>query len=113
MIVVTTFMLVLALAAGLGAVPWSVLLVYLGMSGVAFLAYRQDKLAAQSGQWRTGERTLILLGLLCGWPGALIAQETLRHKTKKQPFRSIFWVSVIANIALLAWITTQFAGLSY
>lgn len=50
---------------------------------------------------RPNEGTLILLGLLCGWPGGMAAQQVFRHKTKKQPFRAVFWVSVITNVALL------------
>ncbi len=99
-----TFGLAVCLVAALGTLPWSVPLAYVVMSSLAFLAYAQDKRAAQTGQWRTGEGTLILLGLLAGWPGALIAQETLRHKTRKQPFRSIFWASVLVNIGLLVWL---------
>ena len=42
------------------------------------------------------------LGLLCGWPGALLAQKGLRHKSSKQSFRSAFWITVLLN--LLAFI---------
>ena len=54
-----------------------VLALYLGASLVTFAAYALDKSAAQKGQWRTRESTLHLLGLIGGWPGALIAQRVL------------------------------------
>ena len=78
------------------------LLVYTVMSLVALLAYGFDKKAAQTGGYRVSEKTLIMLGLLGGWPGALIAQRVFRHKTAKQSFQTMFWVSVVANVGLVA-----------
>ncbi len=81
-----------------------VLLAYLGMSLVAFLAYAFDKSAAVSGRWRTAEMTLHLLSLFGGWPGALLAQQLLRHKTSKHSFVVAFWFTVVVNMgAFLAW----------
>lgn len=74
---------------------------YLVMSVVAFVAYGIDKRAARNGGRRISEATLLMMGLLGGWPGALLAQRRFRHKTKKQPFRTLFWLSVVANTALL------------
>ena len=59
--------------------------------------YRRDKSAAQQNQWRTGEGTLILLGLVGGWPGAFIAQQLFHHKTKKRSFQIAYWVTVVLN----------------
>lgn len=83
--------------------PLIVPLAYCGMSVATFLAYMSDKRAASNGQWRTAERSLHLLGLLCGWPGAMFAQKILRHKTQKQSFRAVFWVTVMINCGALAW----------
>lgn len=74
---------------------------YIGMSFLTFLAYWLDKNAAQNGNWRTPESTLHILSLLGGWPGALMAQQKFRHKTKKQPFKTIFWVTVVLNSIVL------------
>jgi hypothetical protein len=38
-----------------------------------------------------------------GWPGALAAQRLLRHKSSKQSFQFVFWVTVILNCCVLAW----------
>ena len=73
------------------------------LSGAAFFMYGEDKSAAEQGRWRTPESTLHIVALVGGWPGALIAQRFFRHKTKKQPFRTIFWNTVIANCVALAW----------
>lgn len=75
-----------------------VIVLYLGTSIVAFFAYRQDKSAARYNQRRTPEQTLHLLGLLGGWPGALLAQKLLRHKTRKLSFQVVFWTTVLLNI---------------
>jgi uncharacterized membrane protein YsdA (DUF1294 family)/cold shock CspA family protein len=82
----------------------SVLLVYVGLSFLAFLAYAFDKSAALSGRRRTPEQTLHLISLAGGWPGALVAQQLFRHKTIKQSFVHAFWFTVLVNIsAFVAW----------
>ena len=92
---VAVFFLVVTGAAMAGAIPGLVLGVYLLMSAVTFAAYAFDKSAAQSGRWRTNESTLHLLSLVGGWPGALVAQGALRHKSSKQPFRIVFFATVV------------------
>jgi uncharacterized membrane protein YsdA (DUF1294 family) len=83
-----------------------IFLIYLAASLVTFIAYAVDKSAARKGRWRTKEGTLHLLALIGGWPGALVAQSVLRHKSRKQPFRVIFWLTVVLNCAALAWLST-------
>lgn len=80
---------------------------YLGLSGITFVAYALDKSAARRGAWRTSERTLHLLALAGGWPGAWMAQRLLRHKSSKPAFRRVFWATVVLNPAALlalAWV---------
>jgi uncharacterized membrane protein YsdA (DUF1294 family) len=73
---------------------------------LTFIMYAWDKSAAKSGEWRTQESTLHLMSLAGGWPGALIAQQKLRHKTKKQSFRLVFWVTVLLNCGAFVWLFT-------
>ena len=73
--------------------------VYVVLSLVLFGMYGLDKAAARKGRWRISEATLHVVALAGGWPGALIAQHVFRHKTQKQPFRTVFWLTVIANCA--------------
>lgn len=73
-----------------------------GLSAVTFMAYGMDKRAARRGTWRTSERTLHLLSLAGGWPGALVAQMLLRHKSRKPAFRLMYWFTVAANVAVIA-----------
>ncbi len=75
-------------------------LAYVGASLVCLLAYAVDKSAAIAGRRRVPEQTLHLLALAGGWPGAIIAQQMLRHKSSKTAFRVAFWFTVVANVAV-------------
>lgn len=77
-------------------ITW-VLLAYLVMSLVSFVQYWSDKAKATRGAWRTPETTLHLVELLGGWPGALVAQQCFRHKTRKGSYQSVFWLIIIAH----------------
>ncbi len=77
---------------------------YFGLSTITFIFYAWDKRSAVKSRWRVAENTLHLLALLGGWPGALIAQQVLRHKTQKQPFKAILWVTVSINICVFIWL---------
>ncbi len=90
--------------------PLSVGALYVALSILAFAMYAADKRAAQKGRWRTPENTLLLVGLIGGWPGAVVAQQVLRHKTKKLSFRARFWVSVIINVVVFVGLAWYFSG---
>ena len=77
---------------------------YLVVSCITFLAYACDKSAAKNGRWRPQESALHLFALAGGWPGALVAQKVLRHKSRKQSFQFMFWVTVAINCGSLAWL---------
>lgn len=94
----------LLLPAGLAAAGRLHFLVpvgYLGMSLVAGIAYAFDKSAARTQRQRISERTLLVLGLLGGWPGALLAQRMFRHKTAKASFQAAFWITIVLNLTVL------------
>ena len=94
----------------LWAVPHAVAALYLGASVACFVAYALDKSAARARGRRTPERTLLLLGLAGGWPGAVLAQQWLRHKSAKAAFRARFWMTVLLNVAGFIWIAAWFGG---
>ncbi len=79
-----------------------VALLYVAASLLTFVAYAADKAAAVRSAQRTPENVLHLLSLVGGWPGALIAQQVLRHKSSKAEFRALFWVTVVVNITAFA-----------
>lgn len=73
------------------------LVAYVAVSVISFLMYRSDKRSARESGQRTPENLLHLSELLGGWPGALIAQQRFRHKTRKVSYQSIFWLIVAAH----------------
>jgi uncharacterized membrane protein YsdA (DUF1294 family)/cold shock CspA family protein len=87
-----------------GYLPVSILAAYGGVSLVLFVMYWIDKRAAQRGGQRTAEKTLHLFELCCGWPGALMAQQVFRHKTRKGSYQFVFWLVVLANLGALCWL---------
>ncbi len=100
----TLTLLAFAVAAYMGRIPLLVALIYAGMSLIAFFAYGLDKSAARTHRWRTQESTLHLFEFLGGWPGALIAQGSFRHKTRKLGFQIVFWLIIATNLGVLAWL---------
>jgi uncharacterized membrane protein YsdA (DUF1294 family) len=104
--VVSVFALVLASAVIADRLPVAVVGVYVVTSVIAFAAYALDKSAAQANRQRTPEKILHLLALLGGWPGALLAQQALRHKSIKVEFRRVFWATVVLNCLALALLLT-------
>jgi len=99
LLAIPAFLLLLVVALALGKPPRWTFVVYVGVSVLAFMAYAIDKNAAQRGAWRTPEKTLHMLAVMGGWPGALLAQQFLRHKSTKAEFRSVFWITVLANVS--------------
>ena len=91
--------------------PYWVLFVYLGTSLLCIAIYAADKSAAAQGRWRVSESALLLLGIAGGWPGAIIAQQLLRHKTKKRSFQEAFAGSIIVNILVFVLLTSPLLDL--
>ena len=96
------FVALVGFLVSVGKLSLLVLDLYLAVSIITFAVYALDKSASKSDRWRTRERTLHLFGLLGGWPGALIAQRLLRHKSKKQSFQVLFWTTAVLNCLALA-----------
>lgn len=103
LLLVVIFIAGLTGAAQQYMLPYGIAGMYLTLSLLTFIAYAIDKSAAKRGKWRTKESTLHLLALMGGWPGALFAQNLLRHKSVKASFRNIFWLTVVANLAVLGY----------
>ena len=116
---ITRLFLILFAIGFLAVVGWSVLAhnipiyilyLYLAASTFTFLVYAKDKWAARTYRWRTKESSLHTLALIGGWPGALIAQQMLRHKSQKNAFQFAFWTTVVFNCAAFAWLFTDEGG---
>jgi len=110
LLVIPAFVLVYWFVARRWSVsPW-VAVAYLVASLIAFMAYAIDKSAARHRRWRTPEATLHWFSLACGWPGALFAQQLLRHKSSKRGFVLRFWATVAANVTGFVALHTSFIG---
>jgi uncharacterized membrane protein YsdA (DUF1294 family)/cold shock CspA family protein len=102
-----SFLIALAALAAVGWLEMTWLALYYGGSIVTYRCYSRDKTAAQNLGWRIPESTLHLMSLIGGWPGALIAQVLLRHKTRKSSFLVGYWFTVILNCIALGVIVEK------
>ena len=72
------------------------------LNGVTFAVFAYDKDCAIRGARRIPERTLFLLMSLGGSPGGWLAMLSLHHKNRKTSFRTVAWLIVLMQIAVLA-----------
>jgi uncharacterized membrane protein YsdA (DUF1294 family) len=88
--------------------------IYLSLVAVtslaSFVAYGFDKRQAISGRRRVPEKTLLVLSLLGGWPGAILAQRQFRHKTHKMSFLIAFWAVVVLHVILVGAVAYAIYG---
>jgi uncharacterized membrane protein YsdA (DUF1294 family)/cold shock CspA family protein len=101
------FLTIVGISVLTGILPAIILVIYLALGLTTYIVYTLDKSAAKSQNWRTPEQTLHLLAIAGGWPGALIAQQKLRHKSRKKEFRFIFWLTVLINCGMFIWLFTE------
>ena len=88
---------------------WTGLLTAFLLNSLLTIAfYYGDKHFARNNLWRIPEMYLHLWELLFGWPGALFAQWTFRHKNRKFSFQLVFWLCVIVNIGVVSWLVWFF-----
>ncbi|WP_434630601.1 DUF1294 domain-containing protein [Pseudomonas sp. Z1-14] len=97
-----------SLLLGLRGESWVPMTAYGVVSAVAFLLYWSDKRKARADAWRTPENVLHAVELAGGWPGALLAQQVFRHKTRKVSFQVVFWFIVVLHQGF--WIDQLFLG---
>jgi len=73
----------------------------LTINGATFAAFASDKRRAISGRRRVPERVLLQLAAVGGSSAALAAQQLLRHKTRKEPFRTELWLIALGHAVAL------------
>ena len=101
------FLAALSVGVGLGRLPMILAAAYVLFSLSSYVMYCLDKAAASKGYRRTPEATLHFVDLLGGWPGGLVAQHQFRHKTVKVSFQLAFWLTVLVNLAMAAWLASS------
>ena len=101
--IAVAYIAVIAYLGLLGYLPVQLWLIFTFVSVIAYVFYALDKKAALSNKRRTPEDWLQFLALMGGWPGALIAQQQFRHKTRKTSFRVVFYLAVLINIGTITF----------
>lgn len=85
--------------------PLTLFILYLLLNVLAFCVYWWDKQAAIDGTWRISERTLLGIAFVGGSLGAVTAQQILRHKTRKEPFRTLLMMIVaLHTLGAASWL---------
>jgi uncharacterized membrane protein YsdA (DUF1294 family)/cold shock CspA family protein len=72
---------------------------YCIFSILMLFVYGADKTHAAVRSWRIPESYLHIMELMGGWPGALMAQNEFRHKTRKSLYQLIFRGIIALHLA--------------
>ena len=82
--------------------------ILIGINLITYLIFGIDKVKAKNKSWRIPEKTLFFLAFIGGSLGAIIGITQFRHETQKADFKSISYVIVFIQIALISFIGYQF-----
>lgn len=74
------------------------LIVLVITNAAAFALFWFDKSRARAHGSRVSERALLTISL-AGGIGAWMGQHVLRHKTRKEPFRTLLGVAIVLHLA--------------
>jgi uncharacterized membrane protein YsdA (DUF1294 family) len=94
----------------LWTIPRELIALYVGASVLLFAMYGADKLAAMWNLRRIPEATLHFIALCGGWPGGMLAQQLLAHKSSKMTFRQTARTMIALNLVIVTaiWLLTEF-----
>jgi len=76
------------------------LLIIFIMSIITYISYAFDKRNSVKGKWRTKEKTLLMMSILFGACGGLLAMYMKRHKTQHWYFVLINWISLLLHLVI-------------
>lgn len=100
-ILMGVYWITLLVASAFAAIPNFFLLILSLINAYTYWIYAKDKQAAQNNTQRIPEQHLLMMSLVGGWTAAWFAQQNLRHKTQKQPFKKYHHIMIILNILIL------------
>lgn len=72
-----------------------------------FILYGIDKKRAIRNEWRIPEQTLLLITLLCGGLGAILAGHYFRHKTQKWYFQ-LSWIIGLFILVIIYYLILKY-----
>ena len=75
-----------------------VIIYLVAINAVGFVAFGWDKYCAERDMYRVPERTLLLIAAAGGAAGSIAGQRLFRHKTRKEPFRTYLYITVLINL---------------
>lgn len=101
------YLLLILAAIGSLCLPSPLVMWLLFANILTLMVYAVDKMAARRSWRRVPEFTLLVFGVVGGWPGAILGQQIFRHKTQKQPFKTYFTLSMVVNLVLVYVLFTQ------
>ena len=81
-----------------------IIVYFLIINVIGFLAMSIDKIRAKRGVWRIPENTLLLITVLGGGIGTIAGMYAFRHKTKKTKFTIGFPAILILEIILIIYL---------
>ena len=86
----------------------NIIIYFIVVNIIAFLAMLVDKKKAQKGSWRIKESTLFTLVLLGGGIGGIAGMYIFRHKTKKIRFTIGFPVILVSELVLVGYLIYKY-----
>lgn len=87
----------------------SALAILLVLNCWTMLRFWQDKQRARAGDRRIPEADLLGLAMIGGSPGALLARQLFRHKTRKEPFSTQLQVIAALQAGALIGLAIAFS----
>ncbi len=88
--------------------PFTVAVWLLAINTATYAAFGIDKARAVAGRRRISERDLLILAMVGGMPAALLARQTFRHKTRKQPFSTILLLIATIQVGAVAGVAWRY-----
>ncbi|MCW5760233.1 MAG: DUF1294 domain-containing protein [Phenylobacterium sp.] len=81
---------------------WVAIAALIALNIAAFVSFGADKARAERERQRLPEWHLLTMALFGGAAGAIAGQYFFRHKTRKQPFRTLLIGAAVVNLAVAA-----------
>lgn len=83
----------------------TVVIYLVAINAVTFFVYGIDKWKARRSMWRIPEATLLGLAAIGGSIGAWLGMRAWRHKTMHKKFQLGIPLIIVAQTALIIWMT--------